>query len=68
MVAINMWNLAFYNHNCERNFIFNNIHEKNKITIRCLLKIDMALKEKGSIHQTNLCGTHHVRYCDPIVS
>ena len=41
---------------------------KNKITIRCLVKVDMPLKEKDGIHQTDFCGTHHVRYHDLIGS
>ena len=27
---------------------------KIKITIRCLVNVDMALKERGGIHQTNV--------------
>ena len=60
---VNIWYFTIIT--VRENFIFNNIHEKNKITIRCFVKADMPLKEKGGIHQTELCVAHHVGYYDP---
>ena len=49
--------LAFYNLIVRENYVFNNMHEKNEITIRCLVKVDMPLKENDGIQQTNLWYT-----------
>ena len=44
--TIRTWNFAFTIITVRENVIFNNIHEKNEITLRSLVKVDMPLVER----------------------